>query len=353
MMNEIFKIIDPQANWLLTQMSNSDLQDFLALVNKYPLEFRDTLALNKSLTFGLEIECERLLLKRARKIVREKNIRYHLDSENNWQVTTDLSLKGGCEVTSPILNDSEFSWHQIYEVCKDLQRFAKIKTQAGAHIHIGAHVLDDDGQKLWQFIQLWLAYENIIYRFGYGEFLTARPNIQNYAYPIAKILQTHYEFFQNLGNHDASVNELFYYLFLLLHRQVHHQTGRNKALNFNNVVDFHSHLYMNTIEFRSPNGTLNPIIWQNNVNLFANMLTNRELFQPDLVAARIEANKDKYQELFTYQEINLPQAIEFCDLVFAHNIDKVYFLRQYLKNSEVAPASIKLVKAKPFTSRLK
>ena len=35
-------------------------------------------------------------------------------------------------------------------------------------------------------IKLWSAYENIIYRFVYGDFLTARPSMNRYAKPMTK-----------------------------------------------------------------------------------------------------------------------------------------------------------------------
>ena len=49
-----------------------------------------------------------------------------------------------------------------------------------------------------------------------------------------------------------------------------------------------------------------------------------------------------------YNDLNIDEAIEFCDLIFKKNIDKIYFLRQYLKNNEVSNHE-GLVKAKKFT----
>lgn len=348
-MNEIFNKINPNENWLLTQMNKTDLKEFLFLVNGYFLEYRKTLEIDKNLTFGLEIECDKLNLRTARRIINRKNQEF-FNTENSWQIASDVSIPKGCEIISPIFKDNIFSWQQLFEICKTLQRYAKIKKQAAAHIHIGANIINNDVQKLWQFLQLWMTYEAIIYRFGYGEYLTARPYIQSYALPISNIIRSRYKFFYNLVEQQASIDEFFYYLFLLLHRQPHNHTGRNEALNFNNVSDFCSSQISNTIEFRCPNGTLNPIIWQNNVNLFACMLTNTKLFNQDLILQRLEKNKRQYQELIWYQEIYLNPALEFCDLVFTRNIDKVYFLRQYLKNFEVAKPTKKILqKAQCFT----
>jgi len=109
--------------------------------------------------------------------------------------------------------------------------------------------------------------------------------------------------------------------------------------NFQNVFPYQAHSFTpnNTIEFRCPNGTLNPIIWQNNVNLFTKLLLfcKEESYQPEVVEAREKINNHKYMKLEWYDEIYLQQALEFSDLIFSNNLDKIYFLKQYLKSFEV------------------
>lgn len=51
---------------------------------------------------------------------------------------------------------------------------------------------------------------------------------------------------------------------------------------------------------------------------------------------------------YLYDEINLKNALEFVDLVFDNNLDKVYFLRQYLKNFQDNGGLKKTVMAKRF-----
>ena len=48
-----------------------------------------------------------------------------------------------------------------------------------------------------------------------------------------------------------------------------------------------------------------------------------------------------------YDEIFLDQALEFADLIFTNNLDKIYFLKQYLKGFELANEKKKI--ADPFT----
>ena len=49
-----------------------------------------------------------------------------------------------------------------------------------------------------------------------------------------------------------------------------------------------------------------------------------------------------------YSEVNIEEALEFVDLVFDNDLDKVYFLRQYIKNYEENFKTNKAVMAKRF-----
>ncbi len=347
-MENIFKTINPNENLILANLTANELADFLALIDNYMLDYRTYLGLDPSVTYGLEIECDWLRKKPMQRFLARQNLDY-ISEEPAWQVTKDFSVPKGGEVTSPILSDSEVCWEQLNLICQYLKKHAKIKKYAAGHVHIGANILNDDTQKLWHFLNLWMTYENIIYRFCYGEYLTPRPRIMGYAMPVADLIRSHYELFQDLVQNNDSIKDLFREICQLFHRDTFKKNCRNEALNFNNVKDFHSFQIRNTIEFRCPNGSINPIIWQNNVNLFVNMLTNGvgALYQEDIIKERERINGRKYNNLNSYSDIYLKQALEFSDLIFARNIDKIYFLKQYLKNNEVSTKILK--KAKPFT----
>ena len=122
-----------------------------------------------------------------------------------------------------------------------------------------------------------------------------------------------------------------------------------QAVNFNHVNDFSEYGNYNTVEFRCPNGTLDPVIWQNNLNLFVKLIqySKRDDFNNDLINERRKINEDFVESDNDFTKIYLRQALEFADLIFFNNADKVYFLRQYLKNYQCGDKEFE--RAKPFT----
>ena len=122
-----------------------------------------------------------------------------------------------------------------------------------------------------------------------------------------------------------------------------------QAINLNNATSRFSIRHNNTIEFRTPNGTLEPVIWQNNLNLFLALINYAKStkFDEDIILKRYQSIKGKI-DIKLYSQIYLKQAIELADLIFDKNIDKVYFLRQYLKGFQETEQYDDFVKARTF-----
>lgn len=232
-----------------------------------------------------------------------------------------------------MLNDKLENWKELDMVCKAITFNAIIGERSAGHIHVGAQVLGDKSESWLNFLMLWSIYENVVYRFLYGEFLNERGSLEQYAVPIARKLRDVYQDVKNYRNARDIVNELA-------------REKKNQAINFGYVGSLR-----NTIEFRCPNGTLNAIIWQNNVNMVVKMLmyaANSE-FNRDVVERRGKLNGGMIN-FSLYKEVYLEQALEFADLIFNNNFDKVYFLRQYLKSFEVSK-SWNLKYARKFTRK--
>ena len=311
------------------------LQELIILLNSYYLELRNQLDLPSSITFGLELEFEHAIRKKIQDGLKEASL------DKNWKLVGDISLDEGAEINSPILTDNEKSWQDLEQVCSIVSPFAEIFENSAGHIHVGSQALGNDKEAWLHFLRIWSSYENILYRFSYGEYLTGRPSMSEYAFPIGELIDNKWKRFQ----------EESYRLSLLL---TYLSMDRDNAVNFSNVdiTSLNQFMEKNTLEFRCPNGSLNPVIWQNNVNLFTKLLVyakDTSHYNEDTVEARHQLNHKRFMNLKGYDGIYLEQAVEFADLIFTNNLDKMYFLKQYLKSLEVKKRKGTYPKAKVLT----
>ena len=319
----IFDLLNQDSNDQISKMNKNDKLELLILINKFFLEYRKKIKLNKKTTFGVEIEFENKNIGEIKYDDIYKNI-------NSWRYVSEYSVDSGGELVSPILYDSKKKWETLKEKCHELQSNAKILNKASNHIHVGANILSKKEENIKNITKLWYAYEDIIYRFGYGEYLNYRPNIYAYAQPL-----------RNSSLNIQRQLKYFDYLDFL------YQGTRNKSLNFKNTM-FKNIKYKNTIEVRCPNGTLNEIIIQNNVNFFTKLFTYgvSEDCDIDRLNSLISKIELKDVDLDNFNLIDINRALELSDLIFDNNLDKIYFLRQYLKNFDITNY---YKKAKPFT----
>lgn len=311
----IYNYLNPFENTNLSSLSESELKEVLQNINKYYLEYRTIVGLDKDITFGFEIESEYAFF----------DYFSDLNVDGDWDKCFDGSLFEGIELVSPSFTDNIDTWKDVREKCKLVRSFSRIGLNAAAHIHIGAHTLGDNPKYWMNFIKLWSTYEDIIFRFLYGEYLNYRVCINNYAQNLKFEFNNIYNYLSSKPNLDTE--------FIL--EQL--PQGKKTAVTFKNVYNFNEIQKKNTIEFRCPNGTLEEIIWQNNQNLLGKiiMYSRSKKFNDKIVNERFISD-DKYATLESYEEINIEKAIEFADLIFDNNVDKIYFLRQYLKNNQVS-----------------
>ena len=316
----IFKFINGNENTSLSEMKGIYIQELLFLLDDYLIELRDNLYIDESITFGLELEVENTDYFRIKKMLQ--------DSNYEWELEADSSLVKGAEIKSPILNDKTKNWFDLKNICEKTSELASIGEKAGGHIHIGYKILGEKEQNWLNLIKLWSIYENIIFRFSYGEFNMQRPSLTRYAAPISKKLVKDYYL---LKNSKSDVDEILFHLC--------NKYDKYCAINFQNVYIGNNNRTKNTIEIRCPNGTLNPIIWQNNVNFFIKLLNycKSDFFDDYTIEKRSRIINGKYQSLNFYNEIYIDQVLELSDMIFSNNLDKINFLKQYFKSFETEP----------------
>lgn len=332
----IFKFLPSNLNDKLSNLSSSDKNNLLHYLSSYYLELRNNLNIKKENRYGLEFEFEDASRKKI-----EKEL-YNNGFHDFWDLKDDDTLYDGAEIASPQLTDDWNNWSEINTLCQILRKYSIIGNNSGAHVHIGAEIFEDSKEAILNFILLWCCYENIIYRFLYGEFLNERQSLKSYARSVAKKFYDDYNILLNMN--DISNIELIKWFFYC---------DKTYSINFLNITSFSEPKYKNTVEFRAANGSLDPIIWQNYLNLYIKMVQycKSKTFNKELVMNRIYKVQNDFSKLKTYRKIYLEQALEFCDLIFDNNQDKIYFLRQYIKDGSVTESSL-LTPSKPFTKTL-
>ncbi len=303
----------------LTEMNGTDLQSLLTELDKLYLTLRPKINIDKKITFGMEIEYEDALF-----LSINRKIRKGLHNEkilSHWDSGTDGTVNG--ELRSPVCTDTEQTWKDLETVCKILKRSkASALNRAGGHVHIGSSILTDDANLWLRFLKVWTIYEKVIYRFSYGDKLFFRGNGKEYAHPISNDLY-------GTIMYDNDPDNIFRHVV---------RCSRRDGVNFQNVdlYDIYDTTSKNTIEFRCPNGSVEEVIWQNNVNLFTKLLLfcrNNDNYD-DLINSKFKKYRDSesFNKTDLYGEIFLSDALEFSDMIFDNNVDKIYFLKQYLKD---------------------
>lgn len=338
---DIFRYLYPKENNKLLSMSDCDLVHIIMTLKKYYLELRNKLSIDTNITFAGEIEFEE-----ANRDLIELDL-YNTFPMDDWIVKDDNTLSNGGEVNSPVLRDSEKTWNDFSTVCSIVDGNAYVLDNTSAHVHIGMHILGNN-PKFWRnFALLWMTYENIITRFLYGEYISPRISMGEFAKPISQLL---------IDNFDRIEDRTKYYNATYILKVLNLGDDRRRSVNFKNCADaellfFNKVGNKNTIEFREPNGTFNPIIWQNNINLLVKLLeyAKNDQFNEEIIQRRLKEiiRNNIPSNITKYGQINIVQAIEFADLIFNNNLDKIYFLRQYIKDSNVSSKSH--VKSKRFT----
>lgn len=338
---EIFTLLNEKDNDIISQMNNSDRVYLMMALRKYLLELRKTININKNIKFGTEIEFED-----ANREKIEINL-YSTFPNYEWIVKDDASLYKGAEAVSKVLTDTEDTWNNLSTACKIILNNAKIVNGASAHIHICMNILGNNPKYWRNFAKLWMTYENVIFRFLYGEYTSPREGIEKYAKPISKILIDDFNRIEDRSNMKTAN-----YMMKVLNAG----DDRRRAINFTNasntpLYNFNIETVKNTIECRVANGTFNPIIWQNNINLLTKLLeyAKREDFNDELLDIRLKEiiSKEIPGSIYKYSQIQTESAIELADLIFDNNLDKIYFLRQYFKDMTVSTKP--LTKSKSFT----
>ena len=186
-----------------------------------------------------------------------------IEKLNNWTVVNDGS---GNEFSSPILSNNNEGVNDIYRTCNFLKaNKQKVSGLDGGHIHFDATFMKDRNAYI-NLLELYFSTEKLLYIISNEKGTKPREETVldcGYAKPLSKM------FFDRCQEMNEEEIETLKYLndkeFINKIKVL--QETRNFGINFSNVDDG-SKMDINTIEFRMPNGTINPDVWIENINLF-------------------------------------------------------------------------------------
>ena len=325
--------------------SLSNKEKLIHELKDFYIPYRERLGLPNDTTFGLEIEfnIKGYDTKYKNKLYKEgyTNFEYQfllaLGLNTKWKIAYEMADR--IEIISDVLNDDCKAWQYLKELLEFLTNHgAYYNGRGGSHVHVGYHVLQGNYDYITRFLKLYSCYENEIIRFTNGEYYFDR---KEFCMMCRRLKEVLYRFLKQ-GNPELDLPKE-------ICDKVHSLSLFSTDVFLSGMLpeDPFSYNVSNTIEFRSPTLTLNPIIWQNNVNLITKLLLSASSanFDDELLdyAFNLEKNKTLIGDSYSDEK-----AFELCDLVFDNDFDKYCFLRQYYKDFDNPAKKEAMAKSKPF-----
>lgn len=352
--------VNSKNNIVLTSLNKDELISFFYKINQMPLTFRKRLNLSPDISFGNEIEFNDLVLSEAKSLVNDFNNKNGLENKKTYKFHVEKTAEG--EIVTPIHTDTERDWELFKGIYVELQNTgATIAGNTASHIHIGTHMIDTP-EKLSLLLKTLVVFEPIIFKFGYGydeeprEYLRAVPN--RCAFSIMMTPKRVKNFIEALDKYNYnSPGEMNRYFKDFLATEL----GYRPVFNFNGF-DFNKLQYRlgtdepseyDHMEIRCFNGTLNEEIAQNNINLISHIFMAvvenkldvnyindeyskyaKKKYSFNSKYALFEEEKEipQYNRLLDgFNKVKIDKALKLADMIFDSEIDKCYFLKQYLK----------------------
>lgn len=268
-----------------------------------PLTYRSILTIPPKINFGLELELEDVSIQKV-----SENVSSILGK--NWIVKQDESLKKNqnAEIVTPILQNRKQTWILLKKLGELLNNLEPTYNNCSFQINFDGNLLPSIDDRV-RFLKLYAMYEDIIYRFSKGEDEHYRDSLEVYASPIILALKG----CQGYGK-DTIVD--------------YFSDNKRYGIVFKTEKK-------NLIEFRTPNATSNPILWQNYITTFYYLLklaTSKKYPKKE-----IDEYIDKFMKIYLLEgyEISKPEkALRLSNMLFHNKIDQIYFMQQYIGKSK-------------------
>ena len=309
----------------LAKLQKIDILHLINSLDNFYIPYRSKLNLQSNATFGFEIEYEGIEKSQVDRFISTYTPKYNS--------VRDVSLNSGGEIVSPKLRDEDKNWLDLLIICQYLKENNGIMTEkAGLHISAGTHILSKDAEAWATLIELYMAFERVLIRYGYGDRLNARKSFLQYSQPVGVQLLLS----RSLIEEKADLLNIKKFLWQI-------RQNKYNAINFRSLSFSDQEFRENTCEFRFFNATNDATIIQNNINTIMKMLISAatKSIDRDFLRAKLtQLEKNIIGEKNYINECNkiqLEDALIFADLIFNNLFDKLCFLKQYLKGFATPP----------------
>lgn len=313
-------------------------------VNFNRKEYKRKMKIPTDMTIGIEIESIGLI---------SKEIEDRVKLLDGWNSKKEHTVKAdnmfGVEVTSPVLyGKDEDNTFQIQRICEMLQYSGQFSNETcGGHIHFGANYLKS-AEAFKRLLEIWYNAERVIYTISNKAGEIPREFVVGYAIPLSNDFIYEYED----GKNERIITESN--LVKLKSALITRQSNRYDGLNFRNMFNRNKP----TIECRIPNGTLDPDIWIENINLFGGIIASAQKVD-DLLKKKGRTSEDK-QYLASYfklvnQKMTEEEILECLLALTIHPEDRVIYRERYEVNSKLLKQDSKIdgiIKNNTYTGKI-
>ena len=354
-------IVNTDKSVVLSSLYESKISDLVSKAAYEPFVFRKKLNFSSLYSFGNEIEVNNMFKNENELLVEKFNDKHSLFDDDKFVIHDEPTADA--EIATPILTNQQYDWCHLKSMYEELIKCeAEIGNNTASHIHVGTHFINTP-EKLALLLKTLVVFQPIIYKFGYGygdkprDFIVASYDANNHCmFMTPGRVEKFVDCLEHFNYKSKSNMYQNYYDFTggyYSFRPVFSLTNFNFA-NFFYPFDSSTPNYNDHMEIRCFNGTLDPVIVQNNINLIVNIL--RAVNEDTIDKEYIEREYDRYLDtnrydfdftggffrntftvddynkiLFSFNEVDLEKAIKLADMIYTTDIDKLLFLKQYLK----------------------
>lgn len=278
----------------------------------------NSICLPSEMTIGIEIESEG---ENSRKI-NTKMLPF------GWDIHLDTTLNKGTEIVSPILHSGDEK--EIAKVCNLLSSLGQsISGNCAGHIHIGADYFGNDVESFKILLEMFANAEKILFLISNKAGDIPREKSFRFAIPItSKIVNKNINFddINDVNSFSKNIHNI----------QDMYAKPRYSSINFENL----NIPLQNTIEYRTPNGTLDPNVWIDNINLFGGLMIASRNISFVLKKSYDSMTDDDKKNLYFYEklkDVNISDRNRLKCLLnlLPSGIDKNVYIDRYDVNSKL------------------